>query len=683
MAVKILTLIGFFWVSIFMPMPVAAEVVPADAVAVKQWIESSLDSQSVSQLPYSFVCGGRPSGEVLAAWTTERSKRELDSQREQYTLVHTDPRTGLVVRCEATVYRDFPAVEWVLSFENTGLADTPILEDLQALHTVLGTQDDVGPCTLHYAEGSHAQITDFQPRTKTLELGEAVELAAFGGRSSDGTLPFFNLARPGGGGAVIGVGWTGQWAASMRRSGRGVEVRAGMEVTHLRLHPGEVIRTPAVLLLFWTGPDRWRSQNMLRQLLLRHYTPTRDGQPVDPPTAASPHAVVSFEDTTEANMLEGIANIAAHRLAVDYWWIDAGWFTCGRNWARYVGNPDPDPVRFPRGLRSVADAAHGAGLKFLLWFEPERVMPDTWLFQHHPEWLLRPADDMPAELRYQITDGFHLLDLGNPAALAWVKEKTSTMIGSLGMDAYRNDFNMYPLYYWRNGEASDRQGMREIKYVTGLYDYFDSLHEQHPELLIDTCASGGRRIDFEMLRRALVLTRSDYLWDPIGQQCHTYGLAQWVPITGIGAASVDRYQCRSGLGSHFVLAANYFARDPADWQAIAGVFAEHKLLKHLFTGDFYPLASYSTAADAWMAWQFHRADLNQGVVQVFRREQSPVVMATYRLCGLDAGARYTLTDLDSRQTCTLSGEELMASGHEFHIASQPGAAVITYCKLSP
>ena len=269
---------------------------------------------------------------------------------------------------------------------------------------------------------------------KTLELGEAVELAAFGGRSSDGTLPFFNLARPGGGGAVIGVGWTGQWAASMRRSERGVEVRAGMEVTHLRLHPGEVIRTPAVLLLFWTGTDRLRSQNLLRQLLLRHYTPTLDGQPVDPPTAASPHAIVGFEDTTEANMLEGIANIAAHRLAVDYWWIDAGWFTCGRNWARYVGNPDPDPVRFPHGLRSVVDAAHGAGLKFLLWFEPERVMPDTWLFQHHPEWLLRcPSRRHAHGTAYQITDGFHLLDFGIPAALAWVKEKTSTTIGSLGI----------------------------------------------------------------------------------------------------------------------------------------------------------------------------------------------------------------------------------------------------------
>ena len=275
----------------------------------------------------------------------------------------------------------------------------------------------------------------------------------------------------------------------------------------------------------------------------------------------------------------------------------------------FVGNLDPDPTRFPHGLRPIADAAHEAGMKFLLWCEPERVMPDTWLYDHHPEWLLRPTDEMPPELKYQITDKFFLLDLGNPDALAWVKTKLSDMIGSQAIDCYRNDFNMYPLYYWRNAEPADRQGMREIRYVLGLYDLFDTLQQRHPQLLLDNCASGGRRIDFEMLRRALVLTRSDYLWDPIGQQCHTYGLAQWIPLTGIGAASIDVYQCRSGLGSHFALATDYYSDNADTWAGVARAMRECKSLQHLYSGDFYPLGSYSTANDTWMAWQFHRPDL--------------------------------------------------------------------------
>jgi alpha-galactosidase len=218
-------------------------------------------------------------------------------------------------------------------------------------------------------------------------------------------------------------------------------------------------------------------------------------------------------------------------------------------------------------------------MRFLLWFEPERVMPGTWLHAQHPDWLFTPTDPMPPGLRYQIHDGFHLLDLGRPEALAWAQRKLSGMVGDVGIDVFRSDFNLYPASYWRNGESEDRQGMREIRRVTGLYELFDRLRQDHPGLVLDSCASGGRRIDFEMLRRALVLTRSDYLWDPIGQQCHTSGLARWVPVTGIGAASLDAYSARSGLGSHFALAADYLSDDPAAWAAIARVVAECRELR--------------------------------------------------------------------------------------------------------
>jgi alpha-galactosidase len=335
-------------------------------------------------------------------------------------------------------------------------------------------------------------------------------------------------------------------------------------------------------------------------------------------------------------------------------------------------------VRFPGGMKPIADAAHRAGMKFLLWFESERVMPDTWLYKNHPQWLLRPTDAMPVELKYQIHDRFYLLDLGNPEALAWAKAKLSGMIGSAGIDCYRNDFNMYPVYYWRNGEAADRQGIREIKYVTGLYDLFDTLKKDHPSLLLDTCASGGRRIDFEMLRRALVLTRSDYLWDPIGQQCHTYGLARWIPITGSGSDTPDTYKCRSGLGSHFALAADCYSKEPAVWEAAARAVREFKSVRRFYTGDFYPLGPHSTATSAWMAWQFHRADLGEGLVQAFRRQEASAATETYRLCDLEPTATYTVTDLDKPQRVRRTGRELMERGLTINLSQRPAAALVTY-----
>ncbi len=220
--------------------------------------------------------------------------------------------------------------------------------------------------------------------------------------------------------------------------------------------------------------------------------------------------------------------------------------------------------------------------------------------------------------------------------------------------------------------------MREIRYVTGLYYLFDTLRREHPGVLLDNCASGGRRIDFEMLRRALVLTRSDYLWDPNGQQCHSFGLARWVPITGIGAVSLDVYSVRSGLGNHFLLAADYGSRDPSVWGAVSRVADDFHELRRYFTGDFYPLGPYSTSGDAWMGWQFHRDDLGEGLVQVFRRQDCPDEARTFRLQGLDLSAEYVITDRDANTSQRMSGRALIEQGWTFRLPETRSAAVVTY-----
>lgn len=651
-----------------------------ETAAARSWLENRLST--ADRLPFSFVYGQKLSAALVGSWNLKSEQAHLDPQRVEHRLSWTDPNTGLAVHCTATQYLDFPAVEWVLSFENRGTADTPILENIQALDTSFKLAPEA-ECQVHYAEGSHERITDFRPLSKILTAGTRLDLASFGGRSSDGYLPFFNLATSDRSGLVAAVGWTGQWAASFARTSPSeLQLRAGMERTHLKLHPGEKIRMPAILLMFWSGTDRVSSQNQFRKLLLAHYTPRPGGRPVDPPVAISPHAEIGFEATTQINLLEFLGRVAAHKLPVDYFWIDAGWYDCQKNWARWVGTWQTNPQRYPHGLKPIADAAHQHGLKFLLWFEPERVMRDTWLAKNHPEWLFNPppAASLPAEIRYMANDGFHLLDLGNPDARAWAQKTFGQMIRDLRIDAYRNDFNMYPLYYWRNADAQDRQGMSEIRYVTGLYDYFDSLVHDHPGLLLDTCASGGRRIDFEMLRRCLVLTRSDYLWDPVGQQCHTYGLAQWIPITGIGAASTASYECRSGMGAHYALAINTKATSPADWKSVTDFLNRYRSIRQLFQGDFYPLSPYSIQQTAWLAFQFDRPDLGQGVVQVFRRNQCPDESFHATLHGLDPASRYVLSDWDATQTRTVTGRELFEKGLSVRLPSKPGAAVIQYRK---
>ena len=160
------------------------------------------------------------------------------SRRETLTL--TDPETGLECRCEITAYADFPAVEWVVYFRNTGAADTPILADIQPLDGDFVVGEGTFPRP-HHAKGSSFQLDDFMPQVTWLRPGLNFALTTDTGKSSTRHLPFFNVEGEGSG-VICAVGWTGNWTAGFRDGrcqGDTVRVRAGMERTHLRLRPGE------------------------------------------------------------------------------------------------------------------------------------------------------------------------------------------------------------------------------------------------------------------------------------------------------------------------------------------------------------------------------------------------------------------------------------------------------------
>src|SRR5262249_6164602 len=129
---------------------------------------------------------------------------------------------------------------------------------------------------------------------------------------------------------------------------------------------------------------------------------------------------------------------------------------------------------------------------------------------------------------------WRLLNLGDQRAWNWLVNHVDRVLNEQGIDLYRQDFNMDPLYFWRANDAPDRRGATENPYVRGHLAYRGELRRRHPNMLIDSCASGGRRNDLETLRRAVPLIRSDYLFEPTGEQCHAYGAALWYPFHGTG-----------------------------------------------------------------------------------------------------------------------------------------------------
>lgn len=559
-----------------------------------------------------------------------------------------------------TVYPEQQAIEWQIRL--TPNTDT-VFSDLSLLQSADLTLDfdNESEITLIWSEGSHAQPSDFKPNTEKLTQGKVVSLKSFGGRSSDGVMPFFQVSSDQGG-VILAVGWSGDWKADFEMQGNGqVAFRTGLQRAGFALKANQEVRLPSILLMRYNGSSAM-GINQFRRLMLRQFSPRHLTTDETMPMAASVHGMLGFNDTDAVKLGALAQDIGKLELPLDTFWLDAGWNEGG--FPAKQGNTMPDATRFPQGLREIGQWTELDQKRFLLWFEPERVMRDTEVMRDHPEWLLRPVNT-PPELRYQENDGFYLFDLGNESARQWMLERISAQISEYGVDVYRQDCNLYPAYFWGNAYADDASVSSEVEYVTGLYAFLDDLQRRHPQLLIDNCASGGRRVDFEMLRRSVLLWRSDCTWGdvsaPRNMQAMTYGLSYWLPLHGLGAVGTDPMSLRSGMGYCASYAIQY--RDQNEVQRLRAHLDSFVKVRKLFSADFYPLTPWSLDVTQPIGWQFHDPDKGQGIVQLFcDLRQVGKKEIRLLLSGLEALETYELKDWDDGKSLRKTGQEWGGEG---------------------
>lgn len=659
-----------------------------DGKSCEEWVSEHFAEGKVP--PFSFRYGGRASASLLPTWRFWSSEIPAGVGERQYSYIWED-RGGFQVECRVKSFEDFDALEWVVILRNNSRKDTRRVSDFHSIDLYQTSDSREGDWTLFHADGAQFGAGDFHPETTLFEVGDTVMMYPRGGRSSSHKMPYFNVLTPTGG-VVYAVGWTGEWLATVGRPAEDrMRVQAGLKTFDAYLRPGEELRMPSVVLLPWQGEDRMDGQNVFRRLVMAHYHPETNGEPLKVPmfnnfsNTGDPRPCDEYVCMTDDYAVAVVRRQKMFGTLVDGYWLDAGWYSRARDWDNgywwhnAVGNWTPDPERFPDGLAPVADAVHEVGCKFMLWFEPERANVDSDWAHEHPEFMLAESGGPVVPLDYQVDSAF-IVNLGDPAALKFVCESMVQYLTDAKVDCYRQDFNIYPEKFWLNNDEPGRAGVCEVKYINGLYKYLDYLHEQLPHLMIDNCAGGGRRLDIEMTRRAIPMWREDYSGKADANQCHTYHISQWLPVHCTNIIHQSKYGVVSSLGAGCVFTWGVVTNDVSipEQERIIGVCRK---AAPYYLEDFYPLSGYGdvTGADIFLAYQLNRPSDGTGYVVAFRRPECGDDSLVVKLRGLEPERKYAITEKYADgdvEPVTVSGAEL-AAGYTLKIA-EPGNALLLY-----
>ena len=638
---------------------------------------SGADADIAATWPFSFVYGGRPSYLLLPSWERRVETTPVEGGQRR-SLIFSDPVTQLEVRAEGTAFTDTPGVDWTIHFTNKGVGDSPVLEQVRALDTAFRCE----PRTLatFHSLRSTCGVDDWLPFSEPLAPGQRRAFAPNAGRSSLGACPFFNV-QWGGGGAVVGIGWTGQWDAAVENRDGTVVLQAGMQNIHLALHPGESIRTPRILFMRWSGGDEVQAYNQWRGTMLRHISPRVRGEVVVPPIAHLSTAFYEMDKSTEATALAHLN--AGKDLGFECYWYDAYY---GKDDFPVVGNyvlpveRGFNTTRFPNQLKPIAEAVHRAGLKFLLWFEPERICPGTLIATEHPEWVVLPEGG-----------GWGMFNLAGPEARQYITDYIGALIDAYGLSWIRIDNAVSYAPLWKQLDTAagpDRVGMAEIRYVEGLYRWWDDMRAAHPDLAIDNCASGGGRIDLELCARAIPLWRTDATINPLlngdfkqaalQNQIMTGGLSRYVPFNVSGQMGADPYDSRSGFNAGISFCED--TRPEAYPRAtLSAAIIEGKRIRKYYFGNLYALTNITTDPKDWQVRQYHRPAEGDGMVLAFRRHQSPYLGFQCSLKEINPEADYEVVlspGYTSQPAKTMKGEELRTV--ILNIDEVPGSVLLEY-----
>jgi alpha-galactosidase len=407
------------------------------------------------------------------------------------------------------------------------------------------------------------------------------------GRTGPDAATILSVGTPGFGfehGEVWGVhvGFSGNHRHYAERHHSGFQVVGGGELLlpgEVRLDEGESYRGPWLYGAYSDGLDE-QAHRFHRFLRSRDQHPTRPR-----PATLNVWEAVYFDH--DLGRLTDLADRAA-ALGIERYVLDDGWFTGRRDDTGALGDWTVDKDVWPNGLGPIVDHVTGLGMEFGLWFEPEMVNEDSDLARAHPEWIMQTGGRLAVRSRSQ-----QVLNLGIPEAYDHILERMSSILTEYDIAYIKWDHNrdLIDAGTFPTGVA----GVHEQ--TLAAYRLMDELKRRFPGLEIESCSSGGGRVDLGVIERTDRVWVSDCV-DPLDRQQMNRWTMQLLPAELLGThvgSGVNHttgrwhelsFRAGTALFGHFGIewdlakATEQENRDLAEWVAF---YKEHRALLH--TGD--------------------------------------------------------------------------------------------------
>lgn len=235
----------------------------------------------------------------------------------------------------------------------------------------------------------------------------------------------------------------------------------------------------------------------------------------------------TYFDFTEEKLIE-IAKTAKED-GVELFVLDDGWFSTRCGETSGLGDWWPNLDRLPHGIKGLSETIEGLGLKFGLWFELEMVNKDSELYRSHPDWIIHTPNRHASHGRRQ-----YVLDFSRKEVVDYIYEMVAKILRESKISYIKWDMNRNITECFSEGYGAEHQGEIFHRYILGLYDLYNRLNTEFPEILFESCASGGGRFDPGLLYYAPQCWTSDDT-DAVERQKIQYGTSYAYPISSMGA----------------------------------------------------------------------------------------------------------------------------------------------------